>query len=99
MFAHDVIFNLNIGSVGKIVVVKVLDLTGLLPGHNGVCEAMENVDVVVADVLHWVYKPLTCEAVGEAENVSIRDVLDVADPSKCAHPRYLGEINPKISVF
>ena len=92
MFAHDVIFNLNIGSVGKIVVVKVLDLTGLLPGHDGVCEAMENVDVIVADVLHWVDEHLAGKAVGQAENVSIRDVLDVADSSKCAHSRYLVNI-------
>ena len=54
---------------------------------------MEDVDVVVADVLHWVDKPLTCKAAGEAENVSIRDVLDVSDSSKCANSRYLVEIS------
>ena len=50
---------------------------------------MENVDVIVADVLHWVDEPLAGQAVGLTDNVSIRDVLKVSDPSKCAHPRYL----------
>ena len=60
---------------------------------------MEDVDVIVADVLHRVDEPLAGQAVGQTGNVSIRDVLDVADSSKCAHPRYLGDINLKISVF
>ena len=50
---------------------------------------MEDEDVIIADVLHWVDEPLAGKAVGQAENVSIRDVLDVADSSKCTHSRYL----------
>ena len=92
MLAHDVVFNLNVGSVGQKVTVKVLYFAGLFPGHNGVGPAMEDVDVIVADVLHWVDEPLVGQAVGQAENVSIRDVLDVADSSKCAHSRYLVNI-------
>ena len=53
---------------------------------------MEDVDVVVADVLHGVDESLTGEAPGKAGNVSIGDVLDVANSSKGAHSRYLVEI-------
>lgn len=52
---------------------------------------MEDVDVIVTHVLHRVDEPLAGQAVGQADNVSIRDVLDVADSSKCAYPRYLVE--------
>ena len=89
MLAHDVVFNLNVGSVGQIVVVKVLYFASLFPGDNGVGPPMEDVDVIVADVLNGVDEPLAGQAVGQAENVSIRDVLDVADSSKGAHSRYL----------
>ena len=108
MFAHDVIFNLNVVSIGQIVLVKVLDLTGLFwrgrnifrtskyfqftPGHNGVCLAMLYVDVIVAHVLHWVDQPLVGEAVGQTDDVSIRDVLNVADSSKRPNSRYLEKI-------
>ena len=108
MFAHDVIFNLNVVSIGQIVLVKVLDLTGLFwrgrnifktpkyfqftPGHNGVRLAVLYVDVIVAHVLHWVDQPLAGEAVGQTDDVSIRDVLDVADSSKRPNSRYLEKI-------
>ena len=47
------------------------------------------VDVIVAHVLHWVDQPLAGEAVGQTDDVSIRDVLDVADSSKRPNSRYL----------
>ena len=53
---------------------------------------MEDVDVVVADVLHGVDESLTGETPSKAGNVSIGDVLDVANSSKGAHSRYLVEI-------
>ena len=56
---------------------------------------MEDVDVVVAHVLHGVDEPLTGEVPGQAGDVSIGDVLDVADPCKGAHSRNLVEKSEK----
>ena len=50
------------------------------------------VDVIVAHVLHWVDQPLVGEAVGQTDDVSIRDVLDVTDSSKRPNSRYLEKI-------